>query len=122
MKRTEEEFFKDLISKSKMEMPAPDFEDQVMAHIKKENMYQQQSIPREIKWCWVYMILIIALGITTSLLITHLQTYIFGIPLRSVKTVFDFVFIVFVLLQLDTLIKYTFRSDKIRMMNQLRES
>lgn len=122
MKRTEEEFFKDLISKSKLEMPSPGFEEQVMMHIKRENIYQQQPVPREIKWSWVFMVLIIVLGITTSLLITQLQTFIFGIPSHSVKTVFDFVFIVFVLLQLDTLIKYTFRCDEIRLINQLRES
>lgn len=122
MKRTEEEFFKDLISKSKLEMPSPGFEEEVMMHIKRENIYQQQPVPREIKWSWVFMVLIIVLGITASLLITQLQTFIFGIPSHSVKMVFDFVFIVFVLLQLDTLIKYTFRCDEIRLINQLRGS
>jgi hypothetical protein len=111
MKRTEEEFFKDLISKSKLEIHSPGFEEQVMMHIKRENIYQQQPVPREIKWSWVFMVLIIVLGITTSLLITQLETFIFGIPLHSVKTVFEFVFTVFVLLPLDTLIKYTFQSD-----------
>jgi hypothetical protein len=122
MKRTEEEIFKDLISKSKLEMPSPGFEEQVMMHIKRENIYPQQPVPREIKWSWVFMVLIIVLGITTSLLITQLQTFILGISSHSMKTVFDFVFIVFVLLQLDTLIKYTFRGDLIRQINQLRES
>ncbi len=114
MKRTEEEIFKDLISKSKLEMPSPGFEEQVMMHIKRENIYQQQRVPREIKWSWVFIVLIIVLGITISLLITQLQTFIFGIPSHSMKTVFDFIFIVYVLLQLDTLIKYTFRCDEIR--------
>lgn len=122
MKRTEEKFFKDLITKSKLETPSPGFEEQVMMHIKRENIYQQQPVPREIKWSWVFMVLIIVLGITTSLLITQLQTFIFGIPSHSVKTVFDFVFIVFVLLQLDGLIKYTFPREETRLINQLRES
>jgi len=121
MKRTEEEFFKDLISKSKLEMPSPGFEEQVMMHIKSENIYQQQPVPRGIKWSWVFMVLIIVLGITTSLMITQLQTFIFGVPSHSVKTVFDLVFIVFVLLQLDTLIKYTFRCDEIRLISQFME-
>ena len=89
---------------------------------KKEHTYQQQSIPREIKLSWAFMGVIIVLGITTSVLITHLQTIIIDIPLNSVKTVFDFAFIVFVLLQLETLFKYTFKSDKIPQINQLRES
>ena len=122
MKRTEDELFKDLISKSKLEMHSPGFEEQVMMHIKKEHTYQQQSIPREIKLSWAFMGVIIVLGITTSVLITHLQTIIIDIPLNSVKTVFDFAFIVFVLLQLETLFKYTFKSDKIPQINQLRES
>ncbi len=122
MKRTEEEIFKDLISKSKLEMPSPGFEEQVMMHIKRGNIYGKQNVPREIKWSWVLMVLIIVLGITTSLLLTQLQPFIIGISTHSMKTVFDFVFVVFVLLQLDTLIKYTFRGDPIRQLNQLRES
>lgn len=121
MKRTEEEFFKDLITKSKLEMPSTDFEEQVMMHIKKENIYQQQRVPREIKWSWVFMAVIIVLGITTSMLITQLHTFIPGIDAHSLKRVFDFVFICFALQQLDALIKYTFVSNKIQMINQARE-
>ena len=122
MKRTEEEFFKDLITKSKLEIPSDTFEEQVMMHIKKENIYQPQRVPREIKWSWVFMVLNIVLGITISLLITQLQTFIFGIPSHSLKRVFDFVFICFVLQQLDTLIKYSFGYNKIHLINQIRES
>jgi uncharacterized protein YacL len=117
MKRTEDEYYKDLISKSKLEMSSPGFEEQVMMNIKREIIHQPQTIPREIKWSWVFMVLIIVLGITISLLITQLQTFIFGIPSHSVKTIFDFVFIVFVLLQLEALINYSFRDDELRLIN-----
>lgn len=122
MKRTEEEFYKDLTTKSKMKMPSPAFEEEVMLRIIRETKYQQQSVPPEIKWSWVFMVLIIVLGITTSLLIAQLQIFIFGVPSHSIKMMFDFVFILFVLLQVDTLIKYTFRGDGIRLISQFRET
>lgn len=122
MKHTEEEFFKALITKSKLEIPSPGFEEQVMMHIKKENIYQQQHVPREIKWSWVFMVLIVVLGITTSLLITQLPAFIFGIPSHSLKRVFDFVFVCFVLQQLDTLIKYTFGGNRIQILKQVGET
>ena len=120
MKHTEEEFFKDLISKSKLKVPFPGFEEQVMMHIKRENIYQQHPVPREIKWSWVFMILMIVLSMSASLLITQLEIFIFGIPSHNVKIVFDFVYIVFVLLLLDTLIKNTSRYLKIRLINQFK--
>jgi polyferredoxin len=122
MKRTEDELFKELLSTSKLEVPTHDFEDQVMMQIKQLEVYQKQVIPREIKWSWVGMVLIVVLGITISVLFEHLPTMMFDIPLGGLKTVFDFGFVVFVLLQLDALIKYTFRGDTHRLKNAHRES
>lgn len=120
MKPTEEEFFKDLISKSKLEINSPGFEQQIMMNIKRDKMYQQNSVPLELKLSWLFLALIIVLGITTTALITHLQVTIFGISLQTVKSLFDLIFIVFVLLQLDSLIKYTYRLIKFNMSNPLR--
>ncbi len=52
MKRTEEEFFKNIISQSRLTLPDADFEDQVMMHIQAENSSQQQTLPMEIKLSW----------------------------------------------------------------------
>lgn len=120
MKQTEEEFFKDLISKSKLEMPAADFEETVMTQIKREKI-PQQFLSREIKLSWVFIIIVVVLGTSLSLLISQLQPIYFVIPLRSVKIVFEFIFIVFVLLQIDTLLKYSFRRKETRLRNQLRK-
>lgn len=122
MKQTEEEeFFKNLISQSKLKLPETDFEDQVMMHIQTENYSQQQTIPNEIKLSWVLITLVIILGTSTSLLLGQLQTLFLDIPSDMVKTVFDFVLILFVLMQLDSLIKITFRRNNIDLANQLRE-
>lgn len=120
MKQTEEEFFKDLISKSNLEMPAPDFEETVMTQIKREKI-PQQFLSREIKLSWVFIVIVIFLGAGISLLISQLQSFYFDIPLHSVKTVFEFIFIVFVLLQIETLMKYSFRRKETRLRNQLRK-
>lgn len=146
MKRTEDELFKELLSTSKLEVPTNDFEDQVMMlikreqvhlsqtvsspgfddqimmQIKKEQAHQKQAVPREIKWSWVGLVLIIALGTTISILFNQLPTVLFDIPLHHLKNVFDLGFIVFVLLQLDALITYTFRGNSHRLNNALRET
>ncbi len=120
MKRTEEEFFKDLISQSKLTVPDPDFEDKVMMHIQEANAIQQESIPSEIKMSWVLLTLTVILGAVNSLLLHQIQTFALGISPSMVKTVFDFVFILLVIMQLDTLLKATFRHTNIDLVNQLR--
>lgn len=122
MKRTEDELFKDLLSNSTMKVPTHDFEDQVMMQIKQVDVYQKLVVPREIKWSWIGMGLVIALGITISVLFAQLPTVLFDIPLDGLKTVFDFGFITFVLMQLDSLIRYTFRGDTYQLKNTLHES
>lgn len=120
MKRTEEEFFQDLISQSKLTVPDPDFEDKVMMHIQEANAIQQESIPSEIKMSWVLLTLTVILGAVTSLLLHQMQTFALGISPSMVKTVFDFVLILFVIMQLDTLLKATFRHTNMDLVNQLR--
>lgn len=120
MKRTEEEFFQDLISQSQLTVPDPDFEDKVMMHIQEANAIQQESIPSEIKMSWVLLTLTVILGAINSLLLHQMQTFALGISPSMVKTVFDFVFILFVIMQLDTLLKATFRHTNIDLVNQLR--
>lgn len=120
MKRTEEEFFQDLISQSKLTVPDPDFEDKVMMHIQEANAIQQESIPSEIKMSWVLLTLTVILGAVNSLLLHQMQTFALGISPSMVKTVFDFVLILFVIMQLDMLLKATFRHTNIDLVNQLR--
>lgn len=120
MKRTEEEFFQDLISQSKLTVPDPDFEDKVMMHIQEADAIQQESIPSEIKMSWVLFILTVILGAVNSLLLHQMQTFALGISPSMVKTVFDFILILFVIMQLDTLLTATFRHTNIDLVNQLR--
>lgn len=120
MKPTEEDFFQDLISQSKLTVPDPDFEDKVMMHIQEADALQQESMPSEIKMSWVLFILTVILGAVNSLLLHQMQTFALGISPSMLKTVFDFVFILFVIMQLDTLLKATFRHININLFNQLR--
>lgn len=118
MKPTEEDFFQDLISQSKLTVPDSDFEDKVMMHIQEANAIQQESIPSEIKRSWVLFTLTVILGAVTSLLLYQMQTFALGISLSMVKTVFNFVLILFVIMLLDTLLKATFRHINIDLVNQ----
>lgn len=123
MKQLEHDFFKDLISKSKLKMPSPDFEDQVMQQIKMEDAIQSQPISWRIKVSWMLLIFTIVLGVITFPLLSQVQANFFTIPLGTIKLVFELVFTVFVLLQLDSLLKYSFQQrNGIQLINQLRKS
>lgn len=122
MKRTEEDFFQNLISQSKLTVPDSDFEDKVMMHIQESNAIHQKSIPSEIKMSWVLLTLTVILGAVTSLLLYQMPTFALGISPSMVKTVFNFVLILFVIMQLDTLLKATFRPTNIDLVNQLRKT
>ena len=122
MKPTEEDFFKDQISQSKLTVPDSDFEDKVMMHIQEANAIQQESMPSEIKMSWVLFTLTVILGAVTSLLLYQMQTFVLVISPSMVKTVFNFVFILFVIMQLDMLLKATSRYTNIDLVNQLRKT
>ncbi|MEL7834247.1 hypothetical protein [Fodinibius sp. Rm-B-1B1-1] len=120
MKQTEEDFFQDLISQSKLTVPDSDFEDKVMMHIQEAKATQQESIPSGIKMSWVLFTLTVILGVVNSLLLHQMQTFALGISPSMAKTVFDFLLILFVIMQLDTLLRATFRYTNINLVNQLR--
>lgn len=121
MKQTEEEFFKRLLSTSKLEMPFPDFEENIMSQIKQEKIHQQ-LLSRDIKLSWVFFSIMVLLGISISLMFTQLPSYISIIPSNSLKIAFELIFVVFVLIQIDSLIKYPFKGFEGHLKNHLRES
>ncbi len=105
-KQNEDAFFKHIMSKSKLELPFPDFEGTVMKQIKKHQFYNERY-SRNIKMSWLCSIAGIVLGIILLVLLPRFQTLLFGIRHETIKIIFQLVFSLFVLFSLDLLIRYT---------------
>lgn len=107
MKEPEEDIlFTELMSKSRLEMPFPDFEDTVMAQIKKQELYKE-VYSGNIKLSWICFLAGTVFGIILSVLLPQLQISLFGIGPDTIKFVFQLFFSLFILFGLDLLIRYT---------------
>lgn len=105
-KKSEEEFFKDIMSKSKLNLPFPDFEDEVMLQIKSQELTSEIS-SKNIKRSWLVFVSGIIFGILLSVQLQHLDISLFGISPDNMLLVFQLLFTLFVLFSLDSLIQYT---------------
>jgi hypothetical protein len=108
--KSEDNYFREMLSVSKLELPFPDFEDNVMMQIKKENLYQK-SVSKDIKLSWFFFIAGSVFGIVISLILPHLQTSIFGIAPEKLAISFQIVFTLLLFTQLETLIKFIRKLD-----------
>jgi len=106
----DENFFREMLSVSKLELPFSDFEDNVMMQIEKENLYRK-SVSKDIKLSWIFFIAGSVFGIVISLILPHLQTSIFGIQPEKLAISFQIVFTLLLFTQLETLIKFIRKSD-----------
>lgn len=111
MNQNEDDFFKKLISESKLEMPFPDFEETVMMKIKEE-IYHQKAMDRYIKLSWVFVIVAIIVGICSLLLISKLKPVLSSIQFQYSIIIFELLFVVIVLSQFETLLKFTFKGKE----------
>ena len=69
---------KDLLSNSRLEMPFTDFEDKVMANIKKE-VQKEKEIDRSLRLSWLFFALGTTFGLLLSIILSP-GTTILGIP------------------------------------------
>lgn len=108
----EDNFFKELMSKSRLELPFSDFEDNVMLQI--ENKIQHQNaLPKEIKLSWIFFIAGSVFGIILSFFLAQVREPIFGIQPANLTLLFQIVFASVLLTQIDTLIKFSRRFNSV---------
>jgi hypothetical protein len=98
----EDIYFREIMSKSKLEMPFPDFEDKVMMQI--ENQPLSQGYSKEIKLAWIFFIAGSVFGMIISWILPAMKEKIFGIDPKNIAICFQIIFVVLLFTQIETLI------------------
>jgi uncharacterized membrane protein YoaK (UPF0700 family) len=96
--------FKELMSKSKLEMPFPDFEDNVILQIKKQEKHRK-SLSRNLRVSWLSFFAGIILGMILTIQLFQLRIEGFGVSSEMIELIFQLVFAVFVIFSLDFLLR-----------------
>lgn len=111
MKQSKEEaFFKEVMSNSKLEVPFPDLEDNVMMQIK-ENHVNQKIFLNNIRLSWVFFIIGSVFGFILAFALPQLQSSILGITSTQLAISLQVIIIVILLTQLDRLITITRKGE-----------
>lgn len=103
--KSEETFFNELMSKSKLTYPFPDFEDDVML-IVESSQKKRNIIQRDLRLSWIFFLLGSFFGITISILLTKFQESVFGLSVAKFTLPFQILFIFLFITQLNNLIDY----------------
>lgn len=112
MKETESEdtFLREIMSKSKLVLNLPEFDNSVMELIEMRHS-KKASISRDIKLSWIFFILGAAFGIIVSIILPKIQKSVFGISLDNLSIPFLIIFSFMLMTQLDSLI-FFYKSQK----------
>lgn len=98
--------FKELMSKSNLEMPFPNFEDDVILQIKKQEKHKK-LLSQNIKVSWLSFFAGIILGMILTVELFQLRIEGLGISSEIVELIFQLVFSLFVIFSLDFLLRYS---------------
>jgi hypothetical protein len=101
--KQEDDYFGEIMSKSKLEMPFPDFEDKVMALIEKKDA-GRLSVSKEIRLSWIFFTAGTVSGIIISWILPRMQEQIFGIDPKNLAICFQIIFVVLLFTQIETLL------------------
>jgi len=104
IKSTDDELFKEIISKTRLNLPFSDFEDCVMDEIE-NRISNHNSISKEVKLSWIFFIAGSVFGIILSTILTQIHNPIFGMNPINLTIVFALVFATILFSQIDTLLK-----------------
>jgi len=110
IEKSEDNYFREMLSVSKLELPFPDFEDNVMIQIEKENSFRH-SVSKDVKLSWIFFIAGSVFGIAISLILPHLQGLIFGIQPQKLAIFFQMIFVILLFTQLETLLRFIKKTD-----------
>lgn len=102
----EDHYFKNIISKSNLELPFPDFEETLMMEINKLEV-TREAYTASVKKSWVSFITGAIFGVILSLLLPQILPSFYGISADSLVLAFQFMISLFVLISLDSLIRNT---------------
>jgi len=108
--KSEEILFREILAQSKLEVPFPDFEDNVMLKIEKENSFQR-SVSKDVKLSWFFFIAGSVFGIAISLMLPRMQSPILGINPQKLAIFFQMIFVILLFTQFETLIKFIKKTD-----------
>lgn len=104
VRKNEEEFFYEIMSKGHLEIPATDFEDKIMMKIRAQELIQKDT-SRNIVASWAFFFLGIVFGITLWIILPQIELSIFDLSAESLELTFQFIFVLYVLLSLDLLLQ-----------------
>lgn len=107
-KTTDENFFKEIMSKSRLDLPFSDFEDNVMMQIETKVLHQNKW-SKELRLSWIFFFVGSVFGIILSIFISKLHEPIFGVQPANLTLFFSIVFAAVLFTQIDTLIKFSRR-------------
>lgn len=111
MKDTDSELtFRKIMSKSRLDVPFPDFDDKIMGLIE-EKLSKKASVSRDIKLSWVFFILGSAFGIIVTILLPKIQQPVLGMHLDKFTIPFLIILSILLFTQLDSLIDF-YRKQK----------
>lgn len=105
----EEIYFRELMSKSRLEMPFSDFDDSVMTQIEQNNV-QTQGITRDIKLSWLFFIIGSVFGVMISLILPQIPYKIFGFDPKNIAICFQIIFVVLLFTQIEALLGFLKKS------------
>lgn len=101
---TEDEFFKSIMTDTRLTMPFGDFEDCVMAEIENRATHKN-TLSKEIKLSWIFFVAGTLCGIILSSILVRLREPIFGINPINITIVFAVLFTAILFSQIDVLLK-----------------
>lgn len=107
-KNTEDLYFKEVMSKSRLELPFSDFEDDVMLQIETIVLHRK-DLKKGLKLSWIVFMAGGVCGMVASFFIQQLQEPFFGIQPANLSILFQVIFAAIIFTQLDTLIKFSKR-------------
>ena len=102
----EENQINELLGKSRLKMPFPGFEDDVMMQIELEESLRDAT-RSGVAWSWVFFIAGTVFGILLTLLIPQIEISFWGMGSGELNLLFQAGFCLFVLLHLEKLIGLT---------------
>ena len=109
-KEKEDEFIRELMGKSGVKMPFDDFEEKLMQQIHREAK-TSRSFLKDIKLSWFFFVVGTLFGLVLSIVVGEMNKTIFGFPAQRLVLIIQAIFVIFLLLQFDKLIRLTKNGD-----------
>ena len=104
--RHEKEYLRAILSKNKLEMPFPEFEDELMMEVKALEL-ERKKISGNLMISWGFFVAGAILGTILSFLLYQVKISISGISPFNVILTFQMLFSLFLLFGLESLIRHS---------------